>query len=167
MADESNEISATAAFCVHPSQPWLAGHWHTSDWVTLPAGCVSVRGTVTPVQPAREDPRLGCEVALVFRGAGEDNIVRGHGCHVPARNEFDPDEPIPQSNHELGQPPGVLPSVAGRFFYVTADSPAVQQGPYRAKVAVRFRLTLGDAETVVAGVAIEAIGANDAPLEIV
>lgn len=165
MADESNEISATAAFCVHPSQPWLAGDWHTSDWVTLPAGCVSVRGTVTPEQLVRADPRLGCRMQLLFLG-GDGRIVDGSGCEIAARDEFDPDEITPTAGHEASQPPGVLPTVAGSFQFVVEESPGVQQGPYRPSVAVRFRLTLGDAATVSAGVTVEAFGVDDLTLEI-
>ena len=165
MADESNEISATAAFCVHPSQPWLAGDWHTSDWVTLPAGCVSVRGTVTPEQLVRSDPRLGCHMQLVFRGI-DGRVVNGSGCEIPSRDAFDPDEATPTSGHQAGRLPGVIPAVPGVFAFVVQESPGVQQGPYRPSVAVRFRLTLGDAATVSAGVTVEAFGVDDLPLEI-
>lgn len=162
---QPEEITSTLAHCVHPTQAWSAGVWHTSDWVMLPAGCVSVRGTVTPEQAVRADPRMGCNMQLVFRGV-DGRVVNGSGCEIPSRDEFDPDEITPTSGHEASQPPGVLPTVAGSFQFVVEESPGVQQGPYRPSVAVRFRLTLGDAATVGGGVTIEAFGVDDVPLEI-
>jgi hypothetical protein len=157
--------SGTLAHCVHPTTPWVAGVWHTSDWVTLPQGCVSVRGTVTPEQAVRSDPQMGCSLQLIFQG-GDGRIVNGSGCEIPSRDAFDPDELTPTAGHEAGQPPGVLPSMSGVFAFVVQESPGVQQGPYRPSVAMRFRLTLGDASTVSAGVTVEAFGADDQPLEI-
>ena len=162
---QPEEITSTLAYCVHETQAWLAATWYTSDWVALPAGCVSVRGTVTPGQTVRADPRLSCRMQLLFLGQ-DGRVVNGSGCEIPARDAFDPDEATPTSGHEAGQPPGVLPAVPGSFQFVVQDSPGVQQGPYRPSVAVRFRLALGDDVTVSAGVTIEAFGADDSPLEI-
>ena len=165
MDAQPDGIDSTSAYCVHPTQAWSAGVWHTSDWVTLPTGCVSVRGTVTPEQLVRVNPRLGCRMQLLFLG-GDGRIVNGSGCEIAARDAFDPDEITPTAGHEAGQPAGVLPTVAGSFAFVVEESPGVQQGPYRPSVAVRFRLTLGDASTVSAGVTVEAFGVDDLPLEI-
>ena len=162
---QPEEITSTLAHCVHPTQAWAAGVWHTSDWVTLPTGCVSVRGTVTPEQSVRADPRMGCHMQLVFRGI-DGRVVNGSGCEIPSRDAFDPDEATPTSGHQAGQLPGVIPAVPGVFAFVVQDSPGVQQGPYRPSVAVRFQLTLGDAPAVSAGVTVEAFGADDSPLEI-
>lgn len=152
-------------YLVAPPQPWAAGQLHQTAFVSLPAGCVSVRGTVTPTAAVRSDPRLACEVQLVFRGA-DDLQVRGSGCAIAARAEFAPDEPTPISGHEAGQPPGVLPATAGGFVFVVEESPGVQQGPYRHQVAVQFRLSLADVSTVDCGVTLEAFDLDENPLEI-
>ena len=165
MDAQPDGIDSTSAYCVHPTQAWEAGVWHTSDWVTLPAGCVSVRGTVTPEQSVRADPRMGCRMQLAFKGV-DGRVVNGSGCEIPSRDAFDLDEATPTSGHQAGQLPGVIPAVPGVFAFVVQESPGVQQGPYRPSVAVRFRLTLGDAATVSAGVTVEAFGVDDLPLEI-
>lgn len=152
-------------FCVAVTQPWTAGIVHQTDFVNLPIGCASVRGTVSPTADVRADPRLACEVQLVFRG--EDGLqVRGSGCAIPARDQFAPDESIPVSGHAAGQPPGILPATPGGFVFIVEESPGVQQGPYRAEVAVRFRLSLADAAEVECGVTLEAFGPDDVPLEL-
>lgn len=153
------------AFLVAISQPWAAGVLHQTDFVALPAGCASVRGTVTPTAAVRADPRLACEVQLVFRGADSLHIS-GSGCALPAREQFAPDESMPVSGHELGQPSGVLPNTVGGFVFVVEESPGVQQGPYRQQVAVQFRLSLADASSIDCGVTLEAFDRDENPLEI-
>ncbi len=146
-------------------QSWAAGQLHQTAFVSLPVGCASVRGTVTPTAAVRSDPRLNCEVQLVFRGA-DDLQVRGSGSTIPARQTFAADEPTPVAGHEAEQAPGVLPATVGRFAFVAQDSPGVQQGPYRQQVAVRFRLSLADVATIDCGVTLEAFDLDENPLEI-
>ena len=153
------------AFCVAVSQPWAAGQVHQTQFVTLPSGCVSVRGTVTPSAAARSDPRLACSVQLMFRGL--DNVqIPGSAAGLPARESFAEDELTPVSGHEQGRAPGELPPGGGGFVFVVRDSPGVQQGAYRASVAVQFAISLGDSATVSAGITIEAFGVDEQPLEI-
>lgn len=153
------------ALLVAESQSWSAGQWHTTQFVALPALCSSVRGTVTPAAEIRSDPRLACEVFLVFRDSG-GNESSGGGCGLSARPEFAADELIPISGHEEGQPPGVLPVTVGEFAYVVEDSPGVEQGPFHQFVAVRFRASFLQDSVITLGVTIEAFDANGDPLEI-
>jgi hypothetical protein len=146
-------------------QPWSVGTWHTTAFVALPAGCASVRGTVTPAAEVRSDPRLACEVFLVFRDA-DGNQVQGCGCGFVAREEFEADEPTPISGHEASSSPGVLPTTLGPFAYVAEDSPAAQQGPYRQFVAVQFRASFLDRATIDLGVTVEAFDVDGNALEV-
>ena len=153
------------AWLLHGQTQWQCGIEHTSDWVQLPVGCVSVRVTVTPEASVRSDPRLACEVWGLYLGAnGEPR--RGSGVGIPARTEFAIDEEIPVSGHEVGQPPGIVPAVPGSFEFVLRESIGVQQGRQNTQVAVGFRLTLGESVSVSAAIAVEAFDANEQPVEI-
>lgn len=152
-------------YCVAVSQPWAAGQLHQTQFVALPSGCVSVRGTVTPSAIARSDPRLSCLVQLIFQGSDQIQIA-GSAAGLTARESFAADEVPPISGHEAGRGPGELAPSSGGFVFVVQDSPGVQQGVYRASVAVQFALSLGDSPTVAAGITIEAFGLDEQPLEI-
>lgn len=153
------------AYLVAAVQPWSVATWHTTAFVAVPAGCQSVRGTVTPSAEVRGDPRLACEVRLLFRDSA-GNVINGSGCGFVARDQFEPDEPTPISGHEDGSQPGILPDASGEFLYVVEDSPGVQQGPYRQFVAVQFRASFVDQATIDLGVTVEAFDGDGNPVEV-
>lgn len=144
-------------------QPWVANQVHTSNWVAVPAGCVSVRCTITPEQAVRGDPRLGCEMRMMYLDPS-GNPRLGSGCGLASRGTFADDEPTPISGHELGSPPGVVPAQAGAFNFLVCDSIGVQQGRKNTQVAVQFSLTFGDSASVNAAIVFEAFDAAENPI---
>jgi hypothetical protein len=146
-------------------QEWQASTWHLTNFVTLPAGCASVRATVSPAAEIRESPQLACDIRLVFRNA-EGVQIPGGGAAIVARPVFADDEPTPVTGHEQGEPPGVFPATLGAFAYVMEDSPAVEQVPYAITAGVEFRLSHLQAIYVTAAVTLEAFAADGNPLEI-
>ena len=151
------------AYCVHDTRPWATAVTHTSNWVAVPAGCVSVRCTITPEQSVRADPRLACEMRMAYLDvSGMPRL--GSGCAVPAREAFSPDEAIPTAGHEVGSAPGVVPTTVGPFEFEVCDSIGVQQGRTDTQVAVQFSLQFAEADVVRAAVVFEAFDANEQPL---
>jgi hypothetical protein len=150
----------TTGILVLTRQPWATGVWHASPLVALPPGCVSVRGTVSVAQEFRESPELECVVRLEFRDADE-NAIPGCGGEISARSAFSPDESIPTTGHESGQPPGFFPPQPGQFAFVVADSVGVQQQAYGLFAGLRFRFSCLDAIEISAAATLEAFDAND------
>jgi len=148
----------TTGILVLTRQPWAAGVWHASPLVALPPGCVSVRGTVSVAEEFRKSPELECVVRLEFQDA-EGNAIPGCGGGISARSAFSPDESIPTTGHESGQPPGFFPLQPGEFSFVIADSIGCQQGPSGIFARVRFRLTHLGATELPAAATIEAFDA--------
>jgi hypothetical protein len=152
-----------SGYLVHPTQPWAAGVLHTSDWVAVPPGCVSVRCTITPEQSVRGDPRLGCEMRMAYLDAS--GLPRlGSGCGLSSRVAFADDEPIPTAGHEVGSLPGVVPAAVGGFDFEVCDSIGVQQGRRDTQVAVQFSMTFGDAASVNAAIVFEAFDSAEQPI---
>ena len=152
-------------FLVAETQDWQASTWHFTQFVTLPAGCASVRATVSPAAEIRESPQLACDIRLVFRDA-EGVQIPGGGAAIQAATQFADDEPTPVTGHEQGQPPGAFPATSGAFAYVMEDSPAVEQVPYAITAGVEFRLSHLQAIYVTAAVTLEAFAVDGNPLEI-
>lgn len=164
MNAQPEDISASLAYCAHPSQPWPSNVWHTSAWVLLPNGCVSVRGTVTPDAASRSDPRLSCEMRLDY--IGHDGKPRqGAGCGITARESFAEDELPPVAGHEAASPIGVVPN-EGAFAFVVNESIGVQQGRSETSVAVSWRMSLAEQSTVTAAITVEAFGDDGTALRI-
>lgn len=151
------------AYLVHPMRPWAASVQHTSDWAAVPAGCVSVRCTITPEQSVRGDPRLACEMRMAYLDASGAPRL-GSGCAIPSREEFAADEPVPTAGHEVGGLPGIVPTMVGPFDFLVCDSIGVQQGRNDTQVAVQFSLTFGDAASINAAVVFEAFDADESPI---
>lgn len=160
------EIAARNDYLVLPMQDWMTSEWHASPLVRLPAGCVSVRGTVSPSQQFRGSPQLACDVRLVFRRE-DGTVVPGCGSGIGARPAFEAGEIVPVTGSELGQQPGVFPPTPAAFAYVVADSLGAQQRPYGLLAGVEFRLSHEQEIWIAAAATIEAFDASGNSLEIV
>ena len=147
-------------------QEWRTGAWHASSLVTLPAGCVSVRVTVSPPQEVRESPLLAGEVRLVFCNA-EGRRVQGVGTGIVPRPTFSPDESVPVTGHEMGQQPGGFPAQITNFAFVCNDAlGAQQQGPYGISAGIEFRISHEQEVWIQAAATIEAFDRDGNSLEI-
>lgn len=141
MPEEQSPIDATTGYLLLPMQDWITGEWHASPLVTLPAGCVSVRVTLSPAQEVRGSSLLKGEVRLVFRNA-EGRRVQGCGTGIVARPAFAADETVPVTGHEVGQQPGGFPAQVNNFAFVCNDSlGAQQQPPYGISAGIEFKIS--------------------------
>jgi hypothetical protein len=137
-------------------QWWQTGTWHASPLVTLPAGCVSVRVTVSPPQEVRESPLLAGEVRLAFRDAN-GRRVQGCGTGIVARPAFAADETVPVTGHEVGQQPGGFPAQVNNFAFVCNDSlGAQQQPPYGISAGIEFKISHREEISIQAAATLEA-----------
>ncbi len=147
-------------------QDWITSQWHASPLVTLPAGCVSVRVTLSPSQEVRQSSLLAGEVRLVFRDA-EGRRVQGCGSGIVARPTFADDETVPVTGHEVGQQPGGFPVEVANFAFICNDSlGAQQQPPYGISAGIEFRLSHEQDIWIQAAATLEAFGAAGNSLEI-
>ena len=138
---ETSGAGSTNGYLLLPMQSWPTSTWHASPFVMLPAGCVSVRVTLSPSQEVRESPLLAGEVRLVFRDA-EGRRVQGGGGGIVARPTFSDDESVPVTGHEVGQQPGGFPAQVASFAFVCNDSlGAQQQPPYGILAGIEFRIS--------------------------
>ena len=166
MPEDQQPIDATTGYLLLPMQDWQTGTWHRSRLVTLPAGCVSVRVTLSPSQQFRGSPLLAGEVRLVFCDA-EDRRVQGCGSGIVARPAFEADESVPVTGHEVGQPPGGFPSQVDNFAFVCNDSlGAQQQPPYGISAGIEFRISHQAEIWIQAAATLEAFDAAGNSLEI-
>ena len=141
MPEERQPIDATTGHLLLPMQDWQTSEWHASQLVPLPAGCVSVRVTLSPSQEFRESPLLAGEVRIVFRNA-EGRRVQGCGNGIVARPTFAADESVPVTGHEVGQQPGGFPAQVNNFAFICNDSlGAQQQPPYGISAGIEFRIS--------------------------
>ena len=140
MPEEQQPVESTTGYLLLPMQDWVTSTWHASPLVTLPAGCVSVRGTVSPSQQFRGSSLLACDVRLVFRDA-EGRRVQGCGSGIVARPAFEPDEQTPVTGHQVGQQPGGFPVQSSGFAFVVNDSLGAQQPPYGISAGIEFRIS--------------------------
>ena len=147
-------------------QDWQTSTWHASPLVTLPAGCVSVRVTLSPSQDVRESSLLEGEVRLVFCDA-EGRRVQGCGSGIVARPAFADDESVPVTGHEAGQQPGGFPAHVASFGFVCNDSlGAQQQPPYGISAGIEFRMSHQEKVYIQAAATLEAFDAAGNSLEI-
>ena len=166
MPEQQQPIDATTGYLLLPMQDWQTSTWHASPLVTLPAGCVSVRGTLSPAQQFRGSPLLAGEVRLVFCN-GEGERVQGCGSGIVARPEFEPDEATPVTGHEVGQQPGGFPAQVQPFGFVCNDSiGAQQQGLYGISAGIEFRISHEAEIRIQAAATLEAFDAAGNSLEI-
>ena len=170
MADampEQQPTGSTTGYLLLPMQDWQTSTWHASPLVTLPAGCVSVRVTLSPSQEVRRSPRLAGQVRLVFRDAN-GNRVQGCGSGIVARPAFEADEAVPVTGHEVGQQPGGFPAEVVNFAFVCNDSlGAQQQPPYGILAGIEFRISHQEQVYIQAAATLEAFDAAGNSLEIV
>ena len=162
---ETPGAGSTNGFLLLPMQDWITSEWHASPLVTLPAGCVSVRGTVSPSQEVRESPLLAVDVQLVFRDANGRSI-RGCGSGIVARPTFADDETVPVTGHEVGQQPGGFPPHAASFAFVVNDSLGAQQPPYGISAGIEFRISHQAEIWIQAAATLEAFDRDGNSLEI-
>ena len=167
MPEQQQPIDATTGYLLLPMQDWQTSTWHASPLVTLPAGCVSVRGTVSPSQQFRGSPLLACDVRLVFRNS-EGERVQGCGSGIVARPAFAADESVPVTGHEVGQQPGGFPAqAAASFAFVCNDSlGAQQQPPYGISAGIEFRISHQDQVYIQAAATLEAFDSDGNSLEV-
>ena len=165
MPEEQQPIESTTGYLLLPMRDWQTSTWHASPLVTLPAGCVSVRGTVSPSQQFRGSPLLACDVRLVFRNS-EGERVQGCGSGIVARPTFEPDETVPVTGHEVGQQPGGFPPQAASFAFVVNDSLGAQQPPYGILAGIEFRISHEQEIWIQAAATLEAFDAAGNSLEI-
>jgi hypothetical protein len=152
-------MDATTGYLLLKMQSWRTSTWHQSPFVMLPAGCVSVRVTLSPSQEVRESPLLEGEVRLVFRDA-EGRRVQGCGSGIVARPAFAADESVPVSGHEVGQQPGGFPAQVANFAFVCNDSlGAQQQPPYGILAGIEFRVSHQEQVYIQAAASLEAFDA--------
>jgi hypothetical protein len=167
MPEEQPPVESTTGYLLLSMQDWQTSTWHTSQFVRLPAGCVSVRVTLSPSQEVRESPLLAGEVRLVFRDA-EGRRVQGCGSGIVARPEFAADETVPVTGHQVGQQPGGFPTqAAARFAFVCNDSlGAQQQPPYGISAGIEFLISHQAEIWIQAAATLEAFDAAGNSLEI-
>jgi hypothetical protein len=159
MSEEQQPMDATTGYLLLKMQSWRTSTWHQSPFVMLPAGCVSVRVTLSPSQEVRESPLLEGEVRLVFRDA-EGRRVQGCGSGIVARPAFAADESVPVSGHEVGQQPGGFPAQVANFAFVCNDSlGAQQQPPYGILAGIEFRVSHQEQVYIQAAASLEAFDA--------
>ena len=167
MPEEQQPVESTTGYLLLPMQDWQTSTWHASPPVMLPAGCVSVRVTLSPSQEVRESPLLAGEVRLVFRDA-EGRRVQGCGSGIVARPAFAADETVPVTGHEVGQQPGGFPAEVVNFAFVCNDSlGAQQQPPYGILAGIEFRISHQEQVYIQAAATLEAFDAAGNSLEIV
>jgi hypothetical protein len=162
---ETSGAGSTNAYLILPMQDWQTSTWHTSPLVTLPAGCVSVRGTLSPSQQFRGSPLLAGEVMLVFRDAA-GRRVQGCGSGIVARAAFADDETVPLTGHQVGQQPGGFPPQAASFAFVVNDSLGAQQSPYGISAGIEFRISHEQEIWIQAAATIEAFDGEGNSLEV-
>jgi hypothetical protein len=163
---ETSGEGSTNGFLLLPPQDWQTSTWHASPLVMLPAGCVSVRVTLSPSQRFRRSPLLAGEVRLVFRNA-DGRRVQGCGSGIVARPEFADDESVPVTGHAVGQQPGGFPPQAASFAFVVNDSlGAQQQPPYGISAGIEFRISHEREFWIEAAATLEAFDASGNSLEI-
>ena len=166
MPEEQQPIDATTGYLLLPMQDWITSEWHASRLVTLPAGCVSVRVTLSPSQQFRGSPLLAGEVRLVFRDS-EGRRVQGCGSGIVARPAFADDETVPVTGHQVGQHPGGFPAQVNNFAFVCNDSlGAQQQPPYGISAGIEFRISHEQEIYIQAAATLEAFDAAGNSLEI-
>jgi hypothetical protein len=163
---EEQPTQSTTGYLLLPMQDWQTSTWHASPLVMLPAGCVSVRVTLSPSQEVRESPLLAGEVRLVFHDAN-GRRVQGGGGGIVARLTFADDETVPVTGHEVGQQPGGFPAqAAASFGFVCNDSlGAQQQPPYGTLAGIEFRISHQEQVYIQAAATIEAFDAAGNSLE--
>jgi hypothetical protein len=165
MPEEQQPIDATTGYLLLPMQDWQTSTWHASPLVILPAGCVSVRVTLSPSQEVRESPLLAGDVRLVFRDA-QGNSVQGCGSGIVPRLAFAPDESVPVTGHEVGQQPGGFPVQSTGFAFVVNDSLGAQQPPYGISAGIEFRISHQEQVYIQAAATLEAFDSAGNSLEI-
>jgi len=165
MPEEQQPVESTTGYLLLPMQDWQTGTWHASPLVVLPAGCVSVRVTLSPSQQFRGSPLLAGEVRLVFRDA-EGHRVQGCGNGIVARPAFSPDESVPVTGHEVGQQPGGFPAQVATFAFVCNDSLGAQQPPYGISAGIEFRISHEQEIYIQAAATLEAFDGDGNSLEI-
>ena len=166
MPEEQQPVESTTGYLLLPMQDWQTSTWHASPLVMLPAGCVSVRVTLSPSQEVRGSPRLTGHVRLVFRDA-DGNRVQGCGSGIVARPAFAADESVPVTGHEVGQQPGGFPAQKANFAFVCNDSlGAQQQPPYGISAGIEFRISHQAEIWIQAAATLEAFDAAGNSLEI-
>jgi hypothetical protein len=165
MPEGQPPIESTTGYLLLPMQDWITSTWHASPFVMLPAGCVSVRGTVSPSQQFRGSPLLACDVRLVFRN-GEGQRVQGCGSGIVARPAFEPDETTPVTGHQVGQQPGGFPAQVANFAFVVNHSLGAQQPPYGISAGIEFRVSHEQEVYIQAAATLEAFDAAGNSLEI-
>jgi hypothetical protein len=166
MPEEQQPVESTTGYLLLPMQDWQTSTWHASPLVMLPAGCVSVRVTLSPSQEVRESPLLAGEVRLAFRDA-EGRRVQGCGSGIVARPAFAADESVPVTGHQVGQQPGGFPPQAASFAFVVNDSlGAQQQPPYGILAGIEFRISHQEQVYIQAAATLEAFDAAGNSLEI-
>ncbi len=166
MPEEQQPNESTTGYLLLTMQSWQTSTWHQSPFVMLPAGCVSVRVTLSPSQEVRESPLLEGEVRLVFRDA-DGRRVQGCGSGIVARPAFADDETVPVTGHEAGQQPGGFPAQVASFAFVCNDSlGAQQQPPYGISAGIEFRISHQEQVYIQAAATLEAFDAAGNSLEI-
>jgi hypothetical protein len=167
MPEEQQPVESTTGYLLLPMQDWQTSTWHASPLVMLPAGCVSVRVTLSPSQQFRGSSLLAGEVRLVFRDA-EGRRVQGCGSGIVARPAFADDETVPVTGHEVGQQPGGFPAqAAASFAFICNDSlGAQQQPPYGILAGIEFRISHQEQFYIQAAATLEAFDAAGNSLEI-
>jgi hypothetical protein len=162
---EEQPTESTTGYLLLTMQDWQTSTWHASPLVMLPAGCVSVRVTVSPPQEVRESPLLAGEVRLVFCNA-EGRRVQGVGTGIVPRPTFSPDESVPVTGHEMGQQPGGFPAQITNFAFVCNDALGAQQPPYGVLAGIEFRISHEQEFWIQAAATLEAFDAAGNSLEI-
>jgi hypothetical protein len=162
---DTSGAGSTNGFLLLPMQDWQTSTWHSSQLVTLPAGCVTVRVTLSPSQQFRRSPLLAGEVRLVFCDA-EGRRVQGCGSGIVARPSFAADESVPVTGHQVGQQPGGFPPQAASFAFVVNDSLGAQQPPYGISAGIEFRISHEQEIWIPAAATIEAFDGEGNSLEI-
>lgn len=165
MPEQQQPVESTTGYVLLLMQDWQTSTWHASPLVTLPAGCVSVRGTVSPSQQFRGSPLLACDVQLVFQN-DEGERVQGCGSGIVARPAFAADETVPVTGHEVGQQPGGFPAQAASFAFVVNDSLGAQQPPYGISAGIEFRISHQEQVYIQAAATLEAFDSAGNSLEI-
>jgi hypothetical protein len=165
MPEEQRPIESTTGYLLLPMQSWQTSTWHASPLVMLPAGCVSVRVTLSPSQEVRQSSLLAGEIRLVFHDA-QGNSVQGCGSGIVPRLAFAPDESVPVTGHQLGQRPGGFPPQTSSFAFVPNDSLGAQQPPYGISAGIEFRISHQAETWIQAAATLEAFDGDGNSLEI-
>jgi hypothetical protein len=163
---QQQSIDATTGYPLLLMQSWQTSTWHASSFVMLPAGCVSVRVTLSPSQPFRRSSLLACDVLLVFQN-GNGERVQGCGSGIVARPAFADDETVPVTGHEVGQQPGGFPLEVANFAFVVNHSLGAQQPPYGISAGIEFRISHEQEFWIQAAATLEAFDSDGNSLEIV